>query len=216
MSSATARQVIAAFLDGTVQNLLYLLLIKAVDANHAAYFERWKAEIRFLIDVLYSILSLEVEWLGSLFREEFGGVTGGITGSVGMTVLGQTWGEKGSTGIYALLLVLQFALTKLRQLSIVGNWHNDSNWTLRWSHEIVRVCLSAFKILSIASFVRFVAWRDRYPTLLHRLSGYAMQSVTDGPAYRRAQLFMEQRKFMWLAMTVSDFDLVFSVHLLST
>lgn len=91
-------------------------------------------------------------------------------------------------------------------MSVLG-WSSDASSLKRSMAEALRIAIVAAKSLSIISFLTFLVRADGSPSLLLRLSGYRLSSSSSFPTnsvpYRASQLYLEQRKFMWLAMIVS-------------
>jgi hypothetical protein len=111
-----AHQLFSLKLDEQIKNLLLTLFSKALATTDSSWFEIWRNEIQFGIDFLYSALSLQSDFLISLFKSKLEPEAG----TLGMSVLGLTWERKGSCIIFLCGLLSKYLLEKLRQISTSG------------------------------------------------------------------------------------------------
>lgn len=116
-SVSIGKQVFASFVDGTIQNLLFQMLSKALRGDMATKLESWKDDIKAIIELVYGVISLEIDWIQSFLKSVWN-ITGEATGTPAMSILGLKWGKKGSTVLYILLFLLKVCATKLYKLSL--------------------------------------------------------------------------------------------------
>jgi hypothetical protein len=148
------------------------------------------------------VLSLEISWIQSILQP-FLGSKSSLSGTPAMTLLGLKWGNKGSTLLYTVLFLVKVVADKLHTLALSEGWRNsEASSVKRILANALRISIMAVKSLSLLSYFTFVASSDNAPTLMLRMTGYRMAATNSNEAtnYRPSQFFLEQRKFMWLAM----------------
>lgn len=120
--TSLGRQVFAVFLDSTIQNLLYQLFAKSLQGSLAISIDSWKDDVKLMIEFAYSILSLEITFFEDIIKTYFPllspSTKEGLNGSPAMSLLGLSWGQKGSTVVFVLLFLLRSAALKLHAMAL--------------------------------------------------------------------------------------------------
>lgn len=104
-----------------------------------------------------------------------------------------------------VIIAIDFLFSFLLLFTCHLGWRNsEASSVKRIIANALRISIVAVKSLSLLSYFTFVASSDNAPTLMLRMIGYRMAATNSSEAtnYRPSQLFLEQRKFMWLAMIV--------------